>query len=135
MSVYPQFEFNNSNSSADRGLVDKGLEFVLPFQMEKSWGPISFNPEFGYVFREYDEGEWIYGLALGYELLTNLEILAEISGITGQDFEDDELVFNLGTRWELNETYTLLLAAGRSIRDSASDEPVFLLYTGIQLIF
>ena len=135
MSVYPQFEFNNSDSSADRGLVAKGTEFVLPFQFEKSLGPFSINPEFGYVFREYEDNEWIYGVALGYEVLDSLELLAEISGVTGQEFEDDELVFNLGTRWELNETYTLLLAAGRSFRDSASDETEFLLYAGIQLIF
>ncbi len=31
MSIYPQFEFNNSSSAVDRGLVDKGIEFVLPF--------------------------------------------------------------------------------------------------------
>ena len=135
MSVYPQFEFNTSNSAEDRGLVDRGVEFVLPFQIEKSFGPISLNPEFGYVFREYHDNEWIYGLAVGYEASSKLELLAEISGTTGQDFEDDELVFNLGARCELSETRTLLLSAGRSFRSDASGEPEFLLYTGLQFIF
>lgn len=135
MSVYPQLEFNNYHSSIDRGLVDKGMELVLPIQLQKSWGIISLNPELGYVFREYNEHEWIYGLAMGYQASSNLELLAEISGNTGQDFEDDELVFNVGARWELSETRTLLISAGRSFRDSASGEPEFLLYTGIQLCF
>jgi hypothetical protein len=135
MSIYPQFEFNNSDSAVDRGLIDKGVEFVLPFQVEKSFGPISLNPEFGYAFHEYDDNEWIYGLALGCETSSKLELLGEISGVTGQDLENDELVFNIGARWELSETNTLLISAGRSFHDSASGEPEFLLYTGIQLFF
>jgi hypothetical protein len=135
MSIYPQFAFNSSDSAVDRGLVDRGMEFVLPFQIEKAWGPISLNPEFGYVFHEYEDNEWIYGLALGYEASECLDLLAEVSGVTGQDFEDDELVFNLGARRELSEVNTLLLSAGRSFRDSASGEPEFLLYAGIQMNF
>lgn len=135
MSVYPQLEFNNSDSSADRGLVDRGLEFVFPVQLQKSFGSISLNPELGYAFREYNDNEWIYGLALGYEASSNLELLAEISGTTGQDFEDDELLFNLGARCELSETYTLLMATGRSFRSAASGEPEFLLYVGMQINF
>ena len=52
MSVYPQFEFNNSSSSADRGLVDKGIQFLLPFQIEKKIGKFTVNPELGYLFRK-----------------------------------------------------------------------------------
>jgi hypothetical protein len=135
MSVYPQLEFNSSDSAVDRGLVDRGMEFVLPLQVEKSFGLISLNPEFGYVFHEYGDNEWMYGLALGYEASGELELLGEISGTTGQDFDNDELVFNIGARWELNETNTFLISAGRSFHDSASDEPEFLLYTGMQFNF
>ena len=55
--------------------------------------------------------------------------------MAGQDFEDDELVFNIGARRKLSEVNTLLISAGRSFRDSASGEPEFLLYTGIQMNF
>jgi hypothetical protein len=93
------------------------------------------KPEFGYAFHEYDDNEWIYGLALGFEASSKLELLGEFNGTTGQDFENDELVFNIGARWKLSETNTFLISAGRSFRDSASGEPEFLLYTGIQLCF
>jgi len=132
MSVYPQLEFNNSDSAADRGLTDRGVDFVLPLQVEKSFGPISLNPEFGYAFHEYDDNEWIYGLAMGYEASDCLELLAEICGKADDCFDDDELVFNLGARCRLSETRTLLLAAGRSCRSPASGEPELLLYAGIQ---
>ncbi|MFP6901919.1 MAG: hypothetical protein VCA36_13310 [Opitutales bacterium] len=40
LSVYPQFEFNNpGSSSADRGLMDRGSEYLLPLQMAHSIGP------------------------------------------------------------------------------------------------
>ncbi|MCP4707280.1 MAG: hypothetical protein GY869_01530, partial [Planctomycetes bacterium] len=61
MSVYPQVEINNSDSSMDREIVERGAEFALPFQLQKSFGPISVNPEVGYIFREYFENEWKYG--------------------------------------------------------------------------
>jgi len=135
MSVYPQIEFNNSQSSYNRGLVKKGMGFVLPVQLQKSWGAISLNPEVGYVFHEYNGNEWIYGLAIGYQASSNLEVLMEVSGVTQQDFHDDELVFNLGARLELSDTRALLISAGRSFRGSASGEPQLLLYTGVQFNF
>jgi len=135
MSVYPQIEFNNSQSSYNRGLVEKGMGFVLPVQLQKSWGAISLNPELGYAFHEYHENEWIYGLAMGYQASSNLELLMEVSGVTQDGFHDDELVFNLGARLELSETHALLISAGRSFRSSASGEPQFLLYAGVQFNF
>jgi len=43
-----------------------------------------------------------------------------------------QLVFNIGARGDLSETNTSLNSAGRSSRDSASDEPKSLLYTSVQ---
>mgnify|MGYP001595757307 FL=1 len=104
-------------------------------QLRKSFGSISLNPELGYAFREYNNDEWIYGLALGYEASSNLELLAEIHGTTLQDFQDDEVVFNLGARCGLSESRILLLSAGRGFHSAASAEPEFLLYAGIQFVF
>jgi len=133
MSVYPQFDFNNPTSSADRGIADDGTELLLPFELEKTVGPFGVNTELGYAFVQRGDDEWVYGLALGYEVSNQLELLAEVHGTAQHDFKGDELVFNLGTRWALSDTFTLLLAAGRSFRDSASGEPKFLLYTGLQV--
>jgi len=42
---------------------------------------------------------------------------------------------NLGARYELSDSHTLLLAAGRNLRSAASGEPQFLLYAGMQFNF
>ncbi len=133
MSMYPQFDFNNPTSSVDRGLADDGTELLLPFELEKKVGPFGVNTELGYAFLQHGDDEWVYGLVLGCEVSNQLELLAEIHGTAQQDFKEDELVFNLGTRWALSDTFTFLLAAGRSFRDNASGEPEFLLYTGLQV--
>jgi hypothetical protein len=79
VSVYPQVEFNNPSSSARRDLVDDGTAWTLPIELEKSFGPVSVNPEIGYVLLE-DEDEWLYGLALGYSPSSGIELLAELHG-------------------------------------------------------
>jgi len=135
MSIYPQLAFPNSSSTVSRGLVERGLEFVLPCQVEKSFGRISFNPELGYVFKEYDSNEWLYGCAFGYHVSSCLELLAEIYGTTEDDFANDELLFNLGGRLKLSERHTLFIAVGRSFRSSSSREPEFLGYLGMQFNF
>ncbi len=52
MSVYPQIEFNTPGSSADnRGLVEHGAAFKLPFQFQQELGPVTFVAQVGREFR------------------------------------------------------------------------------------
>lgn len=131
MSVYPRVIFNNPTSSADRGLVDKGATFRLPVQIEKKIGIIKINTELGHDFRERGGDEWIYGIALKYAEIKGLEALAEVYGTANNSFKRHETVFNLGFRYDLGRSYTLLASAGRSFH-SAPDQPNLLLYAGIQ---
>lgn len=134
MSLYPRAIFNNPTSSADRGLVDNGATFRLPVQIEKKIGIININAEFGHDFRERGGDEWIYGLALKYAEIEGLEALAEVYGTANNSFKRHETVFNLGFRYDLGESYTLLASAGRSFH-SAPDQPNLLLYAGLQFRF
>jgi len=135
MSVYPQFEFNNPTSSDERGLVDEGVELLLPVQLQKSLGPISMNGEVGYAIRENHEDEWVYGLALGREFSEGFEFVGEIHGTALRDLGENELVFDIGTRLDLTGILTLLFAAGRSFRGEESGEPQFFTYVGLQFLF
>ncbi len=45
ISTYPQVEFNTSNSSVDKGLVDKGPKYILPLEIERKIGPVNVNGE------------------------------------------------------------------------------------------
>jgi len=135
ISIYPQFEFNNPTSSDERGLVEEGMELLLPVQLEKSLGPISMNGEVGYAIRENHEDEWVYGLALGREFSEGFELIGEIHGTALRDFAENELVFDIGTRLGMTSFLTLLLAAGRSFRGAESGEPQFFTYVGLQFLF
>lgn len=133
MSVYPQFEFNNPTSSADRRLVDEGTNLRLPVQVSKKFGPVWVNGEVGYTFRQHNDDEWLYGLSSGYKIREDLSLLGEIHGGSTKEFKKHEVVFNVGTQWDFSKKYGLLASVGRSFRSGASNEPNLLLYLGLQV--
>jgi hypothetical protein len=132
LSVYPRFIFNNPVSSADRGLVDKGTVFRLPFQMEKKIGRIIINPEIGRDFRQEGGDEWQYALALKYDEIKGLEVLAEVFGTADNNFKERENVVNIGGRKDVSENISLHASVGRSLH-RAPDQPSLLSYLGLQL--
>ncbi len=134
LSVYPRFIFNNSASSADRGLVDKGTVFRLPFQIEKKIGVIVINPEIGHEFRQEGGDGWLYALALKYDEIKGLEVLAEVFGTADNGFKKQENVANIGVREDVSESVSLHASVGRSLRQSPN-QPSLLSYVGLQMRF
>lgn len=118
-----------------RGLVDKGTELFLPIELQRSFGSFSVNPEVGFLLKQEDSDEWAYGIALGYEVADGLELLGEIHGEADDELRKHQLVFNFGFRWKFSEHVGLLAAAGRGLRGSSADEPEFLSYLGLQVVF
>jgi hypothetical protein len=137
MSIYPQIAFNTSNTSVDKGLVDKGTAVILPFQLERKFGPVNVNGEVGYIVNQERENQWIYGLAFGYRASEQIEWVGEFFGGASSNFEWDrnDLVFNLGFRWKLNQWLNLNTSAGRSLQSVAGNEKTLLFYTGLQFVF
>jgi hypothetical protein len=133
MSVYPQVEFNNPTTSADRGIVDEGTNLLLPVQVSKKFGPVWINGEVGYTFRQHSTDEWLYGLSSGYEIRENLSLLGEIHGVSTKNLKNNEVVFNIGTQWDFTKKYGLLASVGRSFRSGASGQPNLLCYLGLQM--
>jgi hypothetical protein len=133
MSVYPQVEFNNPTSSADRGVVDQGMQLHLPIEISKKLGPVVVNGEVGYTVRQHQDDEWLYGISSGYELREGLTVLGEIHGGSNREFKKHEVVFNVGTQWDLTQRYALLASVGRSFRSATSGDPNLLLYLGLQI--
>ena len=137
MSIYPQIAFNTSNTSVDKGLVDKGTAVILPFQLERKFGPLNINGEVGYIVNQERKNQWIYGLAFGYRTSEQIEWVGEFFGGASSNFEWDrnDLVFNLGFRWKLNQWLNLNTSAGRSLHSVAGNEKTLLIYTGLQFVF
>jgi hypothetical protein len=135
LSTYPQMEFNNPGSSAERGLVERGNRLLLPLEVQRRVGPVELNGEIGYELVEDGRDEWIMGLALGQDVSQGLEIVGEVHRSRQLGGSEHQLVFDVGGRWKLNKHYILLFAAGRSFRGLASGEPQFFAYAGIQFYF
>jgi hypothetical protein len=134
MSTYPQFTFNNPTSSVRRGLVADDELFYLPIELQKTIGPLEVNFEAGPGFHFNAPNEWDYGIAVGHSFGA-LELVGEIHGTALDQFQQDDLVFNVGGRCQISEHYALLLSAGRSIHSDNTPRATFLSYTGIQFTF
>lgn len=76
VSVYPRVIFKSSASVADRGLAERDTISRVPVQIEKKFGNLTLNPEFGHDFRQHGHDEWISGLALKYSHDKELELLS-----------------------------------------------------------
>lgn len=135
MSIYPQLSFNNPTSSDERGLVDSGMELLIPFQLSKDIGSAELLIELGYNLIEHDKDEWIYGLATGWQLTKSAKFVAEINGVTKNDFEENVLVFNIGGILNVHKNINLLFSAGRSFRESSETQPGLIGYLGFQFNF
>jgi hypothetical protein len=134
VSVYPQFTFNNPTSSVWRGLVADDEQFFLPLELEKNIGPIDLNLEAGHGFHFNAPDEWDYGIVAGHSF-GDFKLMGEFHGTALDHFEQDDLVVNIGARYQLSEGYALLLSAGRSIHSDNTPRATFLSYTGIQFTF
>ena len=117
MSFYPQVEFNNPTKSVRRGLVESGTNVLLPVEAARHFGPFEVAAELGYQFTQHQDDQWIYGVAAAYPLSKSLELIGELHGVSDQDFGRNDLLCNVGTRWQFADGLTLLLSVGRSLRD------------------
>ncbi|MGE3167492.1 MAG: hypothetical protein AB7G18_01325 [Pyrinomonadaceae bacterium] len=133
MSIYPQIAFNNPTSSVRRGLVEKGPEFLMPLQWQTKLGKFAVGGDVGYLFKRGPD-EMIYGFVVGKQLNDSVEVMGEIHG-TGPraNLSASEVVYNFGTRAKLTKHLTLLLSAGKSLRQNR--DPRLIGYGGIRFEF
>ena len=134
MSIYPQFTFNNPTSSVRRGLVADDQQFFLPLELEKTIGPIDLDFEAGHGFHFNAPDEWDYGVVAGHSF-GDFELMGEVHGTALDHFQQDDLLVNIGARYQISKGYALLLSAGRSIHSDNTPCATFLSYTGIQFTF
>ena len=132
ISTYPQCEFNNPNSSADRGLVDRGVRFLLPLEATKTIGPLNFNAELGYWITQYGPDEWKAGLAAGRQVKPRLELLAEFYNSGKTDGTEHDTSFDFGGRFKIREHLLLLFMAGHSFPEAGTEGPHLVAYGGLQ---
>lgn len=135
MSFYPQVAFDNLGLSFDQRGLRRSANPLLPIEISRTFGKFELGAEVGYQFFQHNRDEWFFGVATGYKVTDKLELLAEVRMTEDQSFHRaDEIILNVGTRWEFSDHVGLLFAIGRSIYDQ-NDSPQLLLYAGLGFKF
>lgn len=133
-AVYPQIEFNNPGHSDERGLVESGSAFLLPFLFEKEFGPVNLTGEIAREFRD-DGDTWHYGIIVSHEFAPRFSAGFEFNGSADERFHASVLVFNLGAAYEVNEHFSVLLSVGRELHNGDEPRATLVGYAGMQLRF
>jgi hypothetical protein len=131
-SVYPQFQFNTSDASVRKGLVEDGHQLFLPTELTLEVLHMELNLEVGRNLVEHGEDAWEFGISTEAWSRHRLELLAEIHG-EKQKSAPAEVLYNLGGRYKVTHRLTLMLAAGHAFRGPSEERPRLLFLAGIQL--
>ncbi|WP_052573439.1 hypothetical protein [Haloferula sp. BvORR071] len=136
ISTYPQLAFNSSDHTVRRGLVDGGVEFVLPVEFSHEFTEeTEVFGELGGAWTDDGDSGAFCGLAMEHEVSESFAVLAELFGQSAHGFENPELLLNVGFHWQACEHVALIGAIGRGLIEG--DEPMAELssYLGLQFTF
>jgi hypothetical protein len=132
VSTYPQLGWNILPSSARRGITDAQREFFLPIEVSKEVAEVGYGAEIGRNFVSRGVSQWMAGVIVAPKCGEKCEGLFEVHE-TYATHEHETLV-NIGFRWQVGESMSLLAAAGREFGTSADDQRHVLLYLGLQVL-
>lgn len=136
VSFYPQASLVTPfTNSSKRGIVDSGGSVLAPFEVEKDFGEVILNADFGHEFHnDSSEDRWIGGIDLSHDITEKWNAGAEIhvEARTGR-LSGSEVVLNVGTTYELSEKVSLLASIGRDLKNSLEPKSSLISYLGIQL--
>lgn len=132
VSVYPKVEFNNpGSSSADRGLVDSGPAFRLPFQFAREVGPCTVITQIGREFRSGGDS-WLYGISAGCRAGRNVECAIELAGGAHSGLHRSQLTANFGVAVDLSGRTSVLCSVGRELHNHDEPRATLIGYLGVQ---
>jgi hypothetical protein len=132
VSTYPQILFVGNNGLARLGVVDLGTDLLIPVEATKTFGQLQLDVEAGLLFRQFTGTEFDYGVCAEFDVTKQLGLLGEIHDLTSTAYVQDELVWNLGFKFDFNEHESLICSAGRGFGPTDPDNPTFLTYLGVQ---
>jgi hypothetical protein len=135
LSIYPRVSFLNPGSHSDRrGTADPHTWFFFPFEVQKDFDWFNVNVDFGHQFSSaVDDRLWEGGVCIGREIVKGWELDAEVHVNADDGLGKSETIVNFGTRYDLSEHATIILAIGRDTRNSLGPRVSMLSYVGIQI--
>jgi hypothetical protein len=135
LSTYPRITFANPGSDADRrGVTDSDASLLLPFEAQREFGAFSVGCDLGYTFsRDTGLRGWTGGICVGRAVRKGWELDVEAHGNGSIGLDRTEAILNLGSRLDLSDKATLLLAIGRDAHNSIGPRTSLLTYVGVQV--
>jgi hypothetical protein len=134
LSTFPQIETGSSAAEQQRGIASPGPRLLVPFEAARKIGPIDFDVEAGYYFPKHGAHERIAGLVVGHSFTERLELDAEAYYDHAEGAPPHYVLLDLGGRYKLSPSFIALFMAGRSVSGTASGQPQFNGYFGIQIL-
>ena len=136
ISTFPQAAFSPSARSIQKGIASSGVGYLAPIEFLHALGSGDINFELGRWFRPAGQGDsWIMGAVLTREVRKGFELMLELHDEVAIHQARDQLILNLGTRWDLSDRFTLLASLGRDLHNTLSEKDVFQSYVGLQTRF
>ena len=133
VSTYPRVSFHHPLASDNPAINAPGTSYLLPIELSKQLGPIGVNPEVGFGWYTQTSSEWVYGLALSYSWAKETEALVEIHGSFKLGSSEQELLYNIGTRYPVTENMSFIAALGRTFKVYRDSLRSWNVYTGLQI--
>lgn len=137
ISIYPALGVPLGSRS--RGLGTGSPSLTLPVQVGRHFldEKLFVYADGGYE-KQFAEGEadrWFTGIAAEYEIREGLVLCGELRHDFGVRGSPDDSLFNVGFKWTLSESATLIGSAGRSFNPSPESGSALLMYLGVQWSF
>jgi hypothetical protein len=140
MSIYPQLALNHPTGSVRRGIADPGPQFLLPLEVNATFGPIQVAGEFGYgladTFENTQPNSWIRGIVVGHEFKNKTELYLEVHDEADVDDITRESTIGIGGRLPVARHGKVLFLGmvGRSFVPvtPANNQPNWIAYFGLQ---
>lgn len=117
VGIFPLVELPTGNSND--GLGNGHFQFFLPVWIQKSWGSLVSYGGGGYFINpgQGNRNYWLFGWEIQKDLSQRLTLGSEILGTTPTiEGGRQEIDFNVGGQYNLNEGHHILFSAGRSIQ-------------------
>jgi hypothetical protein len=137
VGAYPQVGFRFLSTS-NPNVAGPSTYALIPVEVKKGFGRFVVDGEVGVVLATDAPSGWMYGVCAGFEIIKELELLAEVhgqvNGTTGASLLfPPGLVTQVGGRFAFNENIAAIASVGRTFFVPSGELPTTLVYTGVCL--
>lgn len=129
-SIFPQYTLSPPPSSVRRGIANPGHQFFLPLEVGTPLRGTTLGAEVGRRFTGGNAGQWELGAFAARACAQGLECMLEVrETVTARR---GRTLLNFGLQWKLDDSMSLLAAAGREFVQAVDEPRQSLLYLALQ---